>query len=438
MPEHHTVIVVGGGPGGLPLPVILGGWWPYYRPTPGFAGRYPQLHALLERHSGSLLSLDFPALAQAGLLPHELFRRLHHPSERFEGLDQIAMTFRRHDPLDVLLITREEVGGLWNNVPRNLLTLSPGHWMEFAFHPLAADAAETSEPLDPNELILKQRLVDYYHGIPARFGVTERVRTWENVERVTPDPAGFRVTTRHVRTGEARAYTCRYLVWAVGQRCELRSLGVPGEDLPAVARHYDWPDDFPGARVVVVGGGRSSDWAATELHDAGRTVTYLMRQTAAHHQQLIGDSLHLPYYARIAEILRSRSPRFRPLYEHQVAAFAPAGGGVRVCFRGPEGEGNVEADHVLLELGGVVDYSPLQGFPPLRTVPKYDRYRFQCDQVVTHPHNYEAAGIPNLYLGGYLPQGLGLVVYAMHGAAYAIAGDILQREGILTPLPLAP
>ena len=51
----------------------------------------------------------------------------------------------------------------------------------------------------------------------------------------------------------------------------------------------------------------------------------------------------------------------------------------------------------------------------------------------THPHNYESLDIPNLYPGGYLAAGIGLVVIAMHGTTYAIAGDILQKEGRLIP-----
>ena len=60
--------------------------------------------------------------------------------------------------------------------------------------------------------------------------------------------------------------------------------------------------------------------------------------------------------------------------------------------------------------------------------PIRDNYRFQVDQVRTHVHNYESLDIPNLYIGGYLASGIGLVVIAMHGTTYAIAGDILQKE----------
>jgi hypothetical protein len=51
--------------------------------------------------------------------------------------------------------------------------------------------------------------------------------------------------------------------------------------------------------------------------------------------------------------------------------------------------------------------------------------------VTTHPHNYESVDVPNLYMGGYLATGIGLVVIAMHGTTYAIAGDILQKEGVI-------
>src|SRR5204863_7014501 len=120
--------------------------------------------------------------------------------------------------------------------------------------------------------------------------------------------------------------TCDYLVYAVGQRCRLRRLEIPGEDLPIVSRHYDRPESFPGDRILVVGGGRSADWAATELHDDRRRVTYAMRQPRWNHWRLISDSrAGLPYYARIAEIIESGSSRFVTLYETRVESIRPDG-----------------------------------------------------------------------------------------------------------------
>ncbi|MBT4501232.1 MAG: NAD(P)-binding domain-containing protein, partial [Gemmatimonadetes bacterium] len=319
MAEHHTVIIVGGGPAGLPLTAVLGGWHPFYRRSGAFTRRYGQLDDFLNGHGGTLLSLDFPELVRHGALPVDLFRALHHPRQLFEHESQIGMEFRKGEGIDYLLITQEEVGGLWNNAPRNLLTLSPGQWMEFAFYPLARYAAEKGMDLDINALIAKTDLIDYYHQIPSRFEQEEHIRTFEKVTRVEPHERGFLLTSGEVNGEAERQYTCKYLVYAAGQRCSLRRLDVPGEELPFVTAYYDKPEDFSGERVLVIGGGRSADWAATELHDAGKQVYYAMRQDREIHWRLINDSRHgLPYYTRIAEILEGDSSRLEPLYGTQV------------------------------------------------------------------------------------------------------------------------
>ncbi len=431
-PEHRRAIIVGGGPAGLPLAVVLGGWHPYYRGSRMFSKRYKTLADYLSPMQGTLLGLNFRELVQANLPPVDLFRLLHHSRQLFEEMAQIALEFRPAPPLDYLLLTREKVGGLWNNVPQNMLTLSPGQWMEFAFYPLAQHVQEQGIDLDVNALIGKRHLIDYYHRVPSRFEQQAHIRTGEEVTQIEPHPKGFLVTSREVGGTTIHHYTCKYLVYATGQRCILRRLEVPGEDLPFVSNSYKAPEDFPGERVLVVGGGRSADWAATELHDAGKQVSYIMRQAPEQHWRLIEDSRYgLPYYARIAEILESRSGRLETLYRTCLTKIEQGerGGLVRVESAGREQV--LEADHVVKEIGGVVDYSLFKGFPRLQLHEQYDNYRFQLHQVRTHPHNYESLDIPNLYMGGYLAAGLGLVVIAMHGTTYAIAGDILQKEGLL-------
>ena len=407
---------------------MLGGQWPYYKGSKLFSARYPQLDDYLSGHKETLLSLDFKGTLAQGIAPADLFRLLHHPGKKYRGTDEIAYEFRPHDPTDYLLITREDVGGLWNNVPRNLLTLSPGQWMEFGFYPIRRWADENGIDLDVNDLIIKHKLVDYYHSIPERFGQTDRIRTFENVTTIEPGDDGFSLTTESVKTGKKKCYTSDYLVYAAGQRCILRELDAPGANLPFVTNCYDRPEDYPGDRVIVVGGGRSADWAATELHDAGKHVTYVQRQPESRHLPLIRDSLYLPYYARISEIMAEPSPRFDVRYETTIAEIAPEGS-VELDHHGIRE--TVHADHVILEIGGSADYSILKNFPEIHLVDKYDPYRFQLRQMKVHPHSYESMDIPKLYPGGYLAQGIGLVVYAMHGTTYPIAGSILQKEGIL-------
>jgi len=454
--EHHTVIIVGGGPAGLAQAVVLGGWHPYYRESPVLRERYPQIAEHLATVQGSLLSLRMRDLVEANLPPVDLFRILHHPRQKFIGPDQIAMEFRQSEPVDYLLLTQEEVGGLWNNAPHNLLTLSPANWMELAFYPLAQYRQEAGKEFGLNDLIKKTDLIDYYHSIPRRFDQQSRICTHTRVTRIEPHDRGFRITARDVSgyqdgakrptarapvpqpgdelaPGGERYYTCRYLVYATGQRGVLRRLDVEGEDLGFVDQYYDRPEDYDGERVLVVGGGRSADWAATELHDAGKQVYYVMRQSRQRHWQLIGDSRDgLPYYARIAEILEDRSPHLEAFYDAHVRRIEQVaeGGRVSISTNGSDSIADriVEVDHVIKEIGGWADYSPIQGFEPLQLVETRDPYRFQVHQARTHSHNYESIDIPNLYLGGYLAQGVGLVVIAMHGCTYAIAADILQKE----------
>ena len=431
-PEHRTVIIVGGGPAGLPLAVVLGGWHPHYRGSQMFNQRYKTLADYLSPIQGTLLGLNFRELVQANLSPVDLFRLLHHSRQLFEEMAQIALEFRPGEPLDYLLLTQEKVGGLWNNVPRNMLTLSPGQWMEFAFYPLAQHVQEQGLDLDVNALIGKRHLVDYYHRVPPRFEQEEHIHTGEKVTRIEPHEKGFLINSREVGSDTTHQYTCKYLVYAAGQRCSLRQLEVPGEGLPFVSTSYDTPEDFSGERVLVVGGGRSADWAATELHDAGKQVYYAMRQAPEQHWQLINDSRYgLPYYARIAAILESRSSSMETLYRTHIRKIEPGAKGGLVTVESKGSARVLEVDHVVKEIGGIADYSLFEGFPQLQLYEQYDNYRFQLHQVQTHPHNYESLDIPNLYMGGYLAAGLGLVVIAMHGTTYAIAGDILQKEGRL-------
>jgi thioredoxin reductase len=456
-PEHRTAIVVGGGPAGLAFAPVLGGWHPYFHPSNVLQARYPQVADMFRQHKDTLLSLDMQSMLDSGIPPADLFRVLHHPRQMYTGGDQIALEFRQEQPIDFLLLTQEEVGGLWNNVPENLLTLSPGQWMEFAYYSLAQYAQETGQSFDVNELMSKKRLVDYYHRVPERFGVADRIRTWTRVAKVEPHEAGFLVTavdvsdwrdkdpvmlrrpafpqSGDVLEGQVQQYTCKYLIYAVGQRGELRQMGVPGEDLPFVTQYYEKASDFPGERVIVVGGGRSADWAATELHDAGRHVTYVMRQSHTKHWGLINQSRDgLPYYARIAQILEGGSDRLETLYDTSLESIEALDDGRRgvATLSSAAGQQQVEVDHVLKEIGGSADYSLLSGFEqPLQLVEKYDSYRFQVHQARVHPHSYESIDIPNLYPGGYLAEGIGLVVISMHGTTYAIAADILKKEGVL-------
>ncbi len=426
-PQHHSVIVIGGGPGGLGVSALLQGW------RPRLAGRVPDrlrtkaINDLLSEASDDLLSLNMDAVVRAGMTPFDLFRILHHPTGDYRGREARVLDFEVRPAVNWLMLSNEPAGGLWNYVPRNQLTLSPAHWMELAPYPMDDFFRDSGRTLDPNDLLEKKDLVPYYHQFVVKTGLSGRTRLDQHVVSIAPgdeskdDSRRFLIGTESTTDGGRTEYSADYLVFAVGPRADLRKLEVPGEQLDYVSHHYDHWDDYPGKRVLVVGGGRSADWAATELHDAGRHVTYVMRGQESTQLRLIHDSQHLPYYVRIREIIESGSPRLDRQYESHVKAFEPGG---RVVLDSGE---VVDVDHVIVEIGGEPSYGLLRDFGRLSLTEGRDRYRLQLMQMVVDPATYESVDIPGLYPAGYLAAGTGISVLGMHGTAYPIAADILSK-----------
>jgi thioredoxin reductase len=422
-PEHHSVIVIGGGPGGLGVSALLEGWRPRLMGNVPDKLRAGAIPGLLSRGSDDLLSLDMDAVLQAGMTPFDLFRILHHPSDDYRGKGARALGFEKCPAVDWLMLSNEPAGGLWNYVPRNQLTLSPAHWMELAPYPMDDFFRDSGRDLDPNDLIEKKDLVPYYHRFARVTGLNGRMRLDQQVVSIAPgdDSRRFAISAKSATGGGRLDYSADFLVFAVGPRAELRRLEIPGEDSGYVSHHYDHWDDYPGERVMVVGGGRSADWAATELHDAGRHVTYVMRGRESTQLRLIHDSQHLPYYVRIREIIESGISRLDRRYETRVKAFEPGG---RVVLDAGE---RIGVDHVIVEIGGEPSYDLLRDFGKLSLTEGRDRYRLQLMQMVVDPATYESVDIRGLYPAGYLAAGTGISVFGMHGTAYPMAADILGK-----------
>ena len=427
--EHRDVIVIGGGVAGLGVAPLLNGLRPYLRGDIPERLRAPQLAALLHATRDNLLRMDLSGAARVGINSFDLFRLLHHPQKQYLGLDSYPMAFRQEDPLDWLLLTDDPVGGLWNDVARNQLTLSPAHWMEVSAFPIARFFDEREMNIDPDALIVKQNLVAYYHAVPQRLGLTDRIRVgWrvETMKRGQDERRRFALSVRHLDSGEVRDFTAESIIYAVGPRTKRRHLGVSGEfTQPYVIHHYDHFDELPGQRVLVVGGGRSADWAATELHDAGRDVIYVMRQPAASHQRLIMNSQFLPYYVHIKDILQDRDRTIDTRYETHIREFRDQG---TVLLDQPNGQVELQVDHAVLEIGAQPDYDLLAPWGNLSLADGHDPYRFQVPQMRVHPHSYESIDIPGLYPAGFLAEGLGISVLSMHATCFPIVADILAKK----------
>ena len=437
------MIVVGAGPGGLGVAATLEGWHPRFEG--GYEFPSPDVQKLARQHERKPLALDLHELLEKGHRPIEFFRMRHHPVQDALPLEEWTLKFSKHARVDWLMLTTDGPGGIWNNVPREQLTLSPAHWMELAHYPIVKFYKQTGRERDLNALVHRSDLVPYYRACAEELGLSGHIRTGVRVTGIQPAPdvyskgesgreesgredpgARFIVDTVDEVSGEQSTYSCDYLVFAVGPRSSVRKLRVVGVDRDYVSLAYTHSDDYPGEQVLVVGGGRTADWAAQELHDDGRTVVYAMRQKSEAHLKLIYNSQHLPYYARWAEILSGGQERMGLLYETQVTGFGQQG---LVRIDTPEGPVQVQVDHVVIEIGGDPDYTLLGAYGRLTFHAKRDNFRFQLMQMVVDQATFESVDIPGLYPAGYTAQGTGLSVIGFHAGCFLIAGDILRKLG---------
>ncbi len=428
--EHHSVIIVGGGPGGLGVAATLEGWHPHF--VGGYSFPSQEVQQFAQQHENNPLAFDPHELLKRRHRPIEFFRMRHHPIQDAIPPDEWTLKFSKHRRADWLMLTTDGPGGLWNNVPREQMTLGPAHWMELAHYPIGRFFKQTGRNRDLNALVHRDDLVPYYQAYAEELGLNDHIRTGIRVTSIEPadddNDARFIVSSIDQNSEAPTTYSCDYVVFGVGPRSALRKLDAQGIDQDYVSDAYTHPDDYPGDRVLVIGGGRSADWAAQELHDVGHTVVYVMRQQADVHLKLINDSQHLPYYRRWGEILTGDQARMGLLYGSKVTAFESGG---LVSITTPEGVTQIQIDHAVIEIGGDPDYQLLNSFGELTFHAKRDNFRFQINQMVVDQATFESVDIPGLYPAGYAAQGTGLSVIGFHAGCFLIAGDILRRTGLV-------
>jgi thioredoxin reductase/NAD-dependent dihydropyrimidine dehydrogenase PreA subunit len=118
----------------------------------------------------------------------------------------------------------------------------------------------------------KEALIEGLGALIERFQLP--IHEGVHVEGIRGADGAFVVDTDK---GEVRA---KKVVLAVGRRGTPRRLGVPGEELQKVTYALLDPEQYRGARVLVVGGGDSAVEAAVSLARAGAETTISYRKPA--------------------------------------------------------------------------------------------------------------------------------------------------------------
>jgi thioredoxin reductase (NADPH) len=230
---------------------------------------------------------------------------------------------------------------------------------------------------DQNKATREQYLA-YLRAVVQQFDL--KINTYEPVVRIERESSGFILTT--TRAGIEQRHRSKRIVLATGGTAHPRTLGVPGENLPHVHRHWREPHDYFEKRVLVVGGKNSAVETALRFHHAGAHVSLSYRRP-----ELPAKSIKYWLLPEVTGLMKSGA--IRAYVNTCVTAITPT------HVRLSSGE-DVEADFVVPQIGYVADMSlcrmagvDLQGD---RQTPVYD------------PHTMET-NVPGIYLSGTVVGG---------------------------------
>ena len=239
------------------------------------------------------------------------------------------------------------------------------------------------------------------------------------------------------------------IVLAIGVQGNLRTLGVPGENLPNVQYQLDDPRAFGGETIIVVGAGDAAIENALALADNDNRVILLNRneefsrckegnllaiQSAVRDGKLACryrtsidhvDKLAQPDGAAVEDHSRTMMVSVVDLSKRQARKGA-AGPGLRVVLNTPAGEEAVECHRVIGRLGAIPPRKLVEGFG----------VRFSNQDATALPElspTYESS-VPGLYVVGAL-GGYPLIKQAMNQGYEAIE-SICGRKVVAADQPL--
>ena len=159
--------------------------------------------------------------------------------------------------LDFVTLDQESIGGTVLQFPRQKIVMTRPIEL-----PLYGNMKITT--------VKKEELLELWKDVIGKTGL--EVRTNVRVDAVTKSADGiFELSTS---VGPIRA---QRVVLALGRRGTPRKLGIPGEDSAKVTYRLLEPEQYAGAKCLVVGGGDSAIEAAVALGDAGSAVTLAYR-----------------------------------------------------------------------------------------------------------------------------------------------------------------
>mmetsp|Transcript_72515 Transcript_72515/g.193358 ORF Transcript_72515/g.193358 Transcript_72515/m.193358 type:complete len:460 (+) Transcript_72515:17-1396(+) len=358
--QHVEVLVVGGGPSGILLSLLLSGYKGYAKPAqhpdPDVAKKLQSVDFALPVTEWELAKVARGLQGRANNEICVLLDQLHLPSA--ESLrDYPSLLEMRREPKDARshVVVTQTVGGMWEAMNGTWATLSPGSWMQLPGWTLDAFLSSTGRVANSQDRLERSIVADYYKAYVSHFDLSNSFLPGSRVEKVAKrDGGGWSV---EVLTSDGqRTIHADNVVLAGGSYSLPRRLSIPGEDLPFVS-HRSKLTGPPAGTTLVVGAGLSAADLIIALLRARKHVIHIFR-TRADQTKIVDkfgrfSQMYLEYF-QLSELMKGklRSDLYKPWPSSQLVGVDEGGR----CSVSQDGRLEyVQADEVRVLVGSSPD-----------------------------------------------------------------------------------
>ncbi|XP_072153161.1 oxidative stress-induced growth inhibitor 2 isoform X2 [Bemisia tabaci] len=377
-PAFKQVVIIGNGPSGIILSYLLNGNLPYYNGSP-----HPDamLTARLQSApSPSLIEQDLEFLSQ-GLEGRSnnpvslLMDSLMHPSADL-GLEYPSVVKFEHSPnssIDHVVIGKGAPGGIWQDMKKNLLTISLSSWMDLpglTFQEWSSKNLNVKEPVKRakagkvaqyfSDYVKKMKLCKYFKNHCTVTSV-KRLKCSEVFsscgQMVVSDEGLWLVSGFSNATHEPFRYITPRVVLATGTADVPNKLNVPGETLYSWIKHdlasfeFDLNRKSKGCYletegkatvdpVLVVGSGLSAADAILLLRRLNAPIIHVFNQSSTSVLKSLSKSIY-PDYQQVWNLIHNSENEhdgYQKLPDHQILDFTSRNNHHYVQIASPDGK----------------------------------------------------------------------------------------------------
>uniref|UniRef100_A0A8D9DVL6 Oxidative stress-induced growth inhibitor 1 n=1 Tax=Cacopsylla melanoneura TaxID=428564 RepID=A0A8D9DVL6_9HEMI len=363
-PIFTDTVIIGNGPSGIALSFLLAGNWPFYN-----GDEHPDelLNARLKtcsKHIPLLLQdLEFLSQSMEGRCRNQisnLIDALTHPNSELE-INHPSVLEYQYLPdkfVDHIVIGKGTPGGLWQNIDKDIRTLSFSNWMSLPGLPFEVWENKVDVEIRRVEAGL---VAQYYEEYVKLMKLSKYFRNNSQVIRIEPKSAEdgrvrWQVFGYDNEQNKSFTYKCHRVILATGTSDVPNIVNVPGEfsfmgrvfhcltgfekaieDL--VNRNSQIVNDVRSVDpVLIVGSGFSAFDAAVCARKYKIPIMHLVRKDAIPAVERQLNRIYYPEYFELKELENTVPAMYKQYVEYTLSEIQMKRGKLVITMRSPETE----------------------------------------------------------------------------------------------------